>query len=157
MSQTQLKLLENGDKPMKGMIFYILYSLLYSCCFIAAKYLYIRDPTLTPFQMLFMRSCFAITLQTLYVNKALKKAVWDGVDRKSVGPLVFRSAQGSITNVINYSVTKYLPLTIIAIVNNMGPMITVVLAFCLLKERLKLFDVVCLVLTVGGVLIVVIF
>jgi len=157
MSLTQIKLLEHGDNPKKGMIYYLLYSLLYSCCFLAAKYLYARDEALGPFQMLFMRSCFAIVFQVIYVNKNLKKAVWDDVDRKSAGPLIFRSIQGSATNIINYSVTKYLPLTIIAIVNNMGPMLTVILAYFILKERLRLFDVVMLVLTIGGVLLVVIY
>ena len=47
---------------MKGMIFYIAYTVLYSCCFLCAKYLYIRNPELNPFQMLLMRSCFALTL-----------------------------------------------------------------------------------------------
>jgi drug/metabolite transporter (DMT)-like permease len=62
-----------------------------------------------------------------------------------------------MTNIINYSVTKYLPLTLIAIVNNMGPLITVILAFFLLKERIKGFEILMICLTVGGVLIVVLF
>lgn len=62
-----------------------------------------------------------------------------------------------MTNIINYSVTKYLPLTLIAIVNNMGPLITVILAFFILKERIKCFEIMMICLTVGGVLIVVLF
>ena len=62
-----------------------------------------------------------------------------------------------MTNIINYSVTKYLPLTMIAIVNNMGPLVTLVLAFFLLKERIKGFEIVMIFLTVAGVLVVVIF
>ena len=62
-----------------------------------------------------------------------------------------------MTNIINYSVTKYLPLTLIAIVNNMGPLVTIVLAFFILKERIKSFEVVMILLTLVGVLTVVIF
>ena len=62
-----------------------------------------------------------------------------------------------MTNIINYSVTKYLPLTMIAIVNNMGPLVTIVLAFFILKERIKAFEIVMIFLTVAGVLVVVIF
>lgn len=107
--------------------------------------------------MLLLRSGFALTFQLILVNKELKPAVWDGVDRKSVGPLIFRSIQGTCTNIINYSVTKYLPLTMIAIVNNMGPLVTLVLAYFILKENVKRFEILMIVLTVAGVLVVVIF
>ena len=83
--------------------------------------------------------------------------MWDGIDRKSAPPLIFRTFQGTITNIINYSVTKYLPLTLIAIVNNMSPLICVVLAFFILKEKIKGFEIVMIVLTVAGVLTVVVF
>ena len=63
------------------MLYFILYTVLYSLCFLCAKFLYDRNPDLTPFQMLTMRSAFAITMQIALVNKELKKAVWDGIDR----------------------------------------------------------------------------
>ena len=91
ISRTDLKLLEKGDQPTKGMIFYIIYTILYSCCFLCAKYLYDRNPDLSPFQMLTLRSGFALIFQLIIVNKDLKHAVWDDIDRKSAGPLVFRS------------------------------------------------------------------
>lgn len=62
-----------------------------------------------------------------------------------------------MTNIINYSVTKYLPLTLIAVCNNMSPLIVCVLAFILLKEKLKKFEIVMILLTVAGIVIVVVF
>lgn len=44
----------------------------------------------------------------------------------------------------------------IAIVNNMGPPVTVVLAFIVLKETVKKFEILMITLTVGGILVVVI-
>lgn len=157
LSKTDIKLLEKGDQPLKGMLFYILYTVLYSLCFLSASYLYRRNENLNPFQMLLMRSCFALSFQAIIVNKELKGAVWDGVDRKSVTPLIFRSIQGTATNIINYSVTKYLPLTLIAIVNNMSPLICLVLAFLILKEKIKKFEILMITLTVCGVVVVVVF
>ena len=107
--------------------------------------------------MLLMRSIFGLFFVALYANKELKKAVWDDIDRKSVGPLIFRSCQSALGNIINFSVTKYLPLTFIAIINNLSPLIVVVLAFFILKERIKGFEIAMIVMTVIGVLIVVIF
>jgi len=106
--------------------------------------------------MLVLRSGFALILQAIYVNKDLKKAVWDDVNRKNVCPLIVRSSQGAVTNMINYSVTKFLPLTMIAIVNNMGPPLTVLLCFLMLKERIKKFEMLMIALTVAAILIVVI-
>ena len=74
---------------------------------------------------------------------------------KSVGPLIFRTIQGTFTNIIYFSVTKFLPLTFIAIVNNMGPLVTVVLAYFILKENLKCFEIVMITLSVGGVVTVI--
>lgn len=67
-----------------------------------------------------------------------------------------RSTQGSVTNIINYSVTKYLSLTFIAIVNNLTPPLTMVVAFCVLKEKIKRFEIIMIVLTVAAIMTTVI-
>ena len=137
------------------MLFYILYTAMYSVCFLCAAALYNRNPDLTSFQMLTMRSVFALSTQLVILNVNLKSAVWDGISRDSVGPLIFRTLQGSCTNIINFSVTRYIPLTMICIVNNMSPLITIVFAFLLLKEKIKSFEIIMIVLTIGGVVTVV--
>ena len=45
----------------------------------------------------------------------------------------------------------------IAIVNNLGPPITVLMAFIVLKERIKKFEMLMILMTVAGIMIVVIF
>ena len=142
---------------MQGTLLYILYTVLYSCGFLCATYLYNRNDDLIPFQMLTMRSAFAIACQIIIYNKTLKSAVWDGVDRASSGPLIYRSMQGCISSVINFSAAACVPLTMIAIINNMSPLVTVILAFVILKERVKFFEVMMIVLLVSGILIVVLF
>ena len=134
-----------------------MYTVLYSCGFLCATYLYKRNDELVPFQMLLMRSAFAIVCQIIIYNKALKPAVWDGVDRASSGPLLFRSMQGCISNIINFSAAACIPLTMIAIINNMSPLVTLVMAFLILKERIKCFEIVMIVLLVSGIIVVVVF
>ena len=56
-----------------------------------------------------------------------------------------------MTNIINYSVTKFIPLTIISIVNNLSPIIVVVLAFLILREVIRKFDVFMIALTLVGI------
>ena len=95
VSRTEVKLVEakaaSADAHMQGTFLFILYTILYSFGFLCATYLYNRNTDLIPFQMLTMRSAFAIGCQILIYNKALKPAVWDGVDRASSGPLIYRT------------------------------------------------------------------
>ena len=58
-------------------------------------------------------------------------------------------------NVVEFSVVKYIPLTMISIVCNMSPLITIVFAFLLLKEKIKTFEVIMVILLIGGVVTVV--
>jgi drug/metabolite transporter (DMT)-like permease len=85
----------------------------------------------------------------------MKSALIDGIDRASVPVLFFRSIQGSITNIINFTNNKYLPMTIIAIFNNLAPLIAVVLAYYILKEKIATWTVVMIGFTLIGVLEVV--
>ena len=127
--------------------------MLKSVSFVCTSFLYLRNPDLTAFQMLLMRSVFALIVQVIYVNKDLKHAVWDGVNRTNVGPLITRVSMGCFTNIVNYSVTKFLSLTFIAVVNNMGPPLTVLLCYFFLKERIAPFETAMLSLTVIGILL----
>lgn len=90
-------------------------------------------------------------MMTIQLNIHLKRDTWDTVTRDSVGSLIFKTAASTATNIINYSVSKYLPLTIISIVSNLAPIIVVVLAFLILKETIRKFDLLMLVLTLVGI------
>jgi len=70
------------------MVIYIVYTFIKSLCFLSASFLYRRNPDLGAFQMLLMRSVFALVCQAVFVNKKLKKVVWDDVKRSNVCPLV---------------------------------------------------------------------
>lgn len=89
------------------------------------------------------------------MNKDLKKAVCTDVHRTNVCPLILRTIQGTITNIVNFVNNKYLPLTIIAIFNNMAPMIALVLAYFVLKEKIHMWAIIMIFLTVAGVLLIV--
>lgn len=84
-----------------------------------------------------MRSAWALLIMIGMLNKDLIKITIFGVKRDSIPGLTFRSIQGAVSRQINYAATKFLPLAIVGIVNNMSPLVTVVLAYFLLKEKLK--------------------
>jgi len=79
-----------SDNPTKGVVYYLLQGFFFQLNFIFAKVLYERNPSLTPFQLLFYRSLFTTIIMMLVVNRNLKKTVWDSVNRSNVGPLMVR-------------------------------------------------------------------
>ena len=58
---------------------------------------------------------------------------------------------------IGFTATAMIPLTMINIINNLSPLVTVVLAYFLLKERIACFELFLIMLTIIGVFDVVIF
>ena len=111
------------------------------------------ERNLLPFQMLLGRSVISLVTMVFWQNVGLKKAVWDGITRDQIKPLVFRSVQGALTNAILFGTTKYLPITVIAIINNLQPLVTVVLAYMLLKETIRKFEVLMVILSVCAVIV----
>lgn len=101
--------------------------------------------------MLFIRSAFGIAIMLVALNVNVKKETIDGVTKDQVGSLVFKTFTGTTTNMINYSVSKFIPLTIISVVANLAPIIVVVLAFLILKETIRKFDLLMMLLTLVGI------
>lgn len=79
-----------SDNPTKGVVYYLLYGFFFQLNFIFAKVLYERNPSLTPFQLLFYRSMLSTLIMVIYVNRDLKKTIWDSVNRANAGPLMVR-------------------------------------------------------------------
>ena len=65
---------------------------------------------------------------------------------------MLRTASGSLTSIINFTVTKFLSLTLIAVVNNMGPPITIVFCYVFLKEKIPCFEAILLSITIAGIM-----
>ena len=133
---------------------FFVYCVLWAFNFLCARLLYDRNPDMLPHQMIFMRSVFAIAFQALWLNTELKAAVWDGINRGNCSPLVARTTLGVAINSINYVVTRYLPLSYLAIMINMGPFVTLILAHFILREKITAFDVTMITMTVAGIMLV---
>ena len=112
--------------------------------------------SLTPFQVIFGKSLFSILTLIVWLNVSLKKNVYNGINRTNVGPLVYRTIQGSISNMINYSVAKFIPSSIISVVNSLSPIITVCLAYFLLKEIVKWFDIFICTLNFSAIVVTIV-
>jgi drug/metabolite transporter (DMT)-like permease len=156
-SRRQQQLKKNEDKPILGTMYYLIYVALYSVNFLVVALLYARvGESLHAFQLLLGRSVWVILLTIVYYNWNLKKYTFDTIKGKSKTALTFRTLQSSISNIIKNWAPKYIPLTIISIIGNLGPMVTVVLAFFLLKEKLKRIELCVMIATLFCIVVVIV-
>ena len=140
---------------MKGVIIFVVFTFVKALSFVVCKVLFDREPNLQPFPMLFIRSVFGIVLMAAIINTKLKRDTWDCVTRDKVGSLVLKTLASSSTNIVQYFVAKYLQLTIISIVINMAPVFVFILAFLILKEVIKWYDLMMMLLTLAGIVTVI--
>lgn len=62
ISKVDIKLMERPDEPIKGMIFFIIYTFFSTLKSVLAKELYTINPDLSPFQMLVFQSAFGLII-----------------------------------------------------------------------------------------------
>ena len=91
---------EQNDQPVKGVIFFVVFTFVKALSYVVTKILYDREPNLQPFPMLLMRSVFGILLMAGMMNVKLKRDTWDSVTRDKVGSLLFKTVASSLTNII---------------------------------------------------------
>ena len=84
------------------------------------------------------------------VNRNLKYVCYDSIGEGMWYPLWARVVQGNITIFINFTSIKFFSLTLVAVVNNFGPLFTVVLAYYILGEKLGRFKLFQLFFAFGG-------
>jgi drug/metabolite transporter (DMT)-like permease len=134
-----------------AIFYFAMFCLLRSITYVVVDTLYERQPDMSPWQMFFMRSCMGIGIMSLHLNRRIKKETWDSIECRKSGPLAFKTVGGILTNLIQFSVTKFIPATIISIVANLAPIVVLILAFSFLKEKILKFDVAMIVLTLVGI------
>ena len=103
-----------------------------------------------------IRALVGIGLMMVIMNVSIKQQIWDSILKGASGPLVFKTFCGTSKDLINFSVTKYLPLTLISIISNMNVLVVYILAFIILKETVRKFDLIFTLFLLVGVIITVV-
>ena len=89
------------------------------------------------------------------MNVDTKKHIWDSVNKKTFKVLVGRVLLGFVGLTLQTQAIARLPLVLVSMVMNLVPLITGVLAYFFLKERLDVIDKICLFISFAGVTIMV--
>ena len=75
----------------RGYFFYLLAASMNTLHYVFLRMLYSKYPTITPFQVLLVRSSAAFFIILFYVNKEAKQKLYDCIRPEEETPLVFRS------------------------------------------------------------------
>lgn len=73
---------------------------------------------------------------TVYLNKQIKYVMYDSVDAASIPPLATRVITGNFAIFVNFMAVKYFKLTMVAMAINCAPLMTLILAGPILKEKI---------------------
>jgi len=109
------------------------------------------NPTMQPPQLLCVRGVISTIWSILYVNKDIKRVVYDDISRSLFWGLFQRSIQATILIFIQFTIVKYLSLVFIGLAQNITPLVTIVLSYFMTGERLKKSDFVMIFITFVGV------
>lgn len=77
----------------------------------------------------------------LYVNRDIKKAMYDSIPRDQICNLISRCVQSLIIKTLQYELMRYFKLTTISLIANLSPLFTLFLGFLVLKENVSRSDV----------------
>jgi hypothetical protein len=75
-----------------------------------ASFLYNRHKTMEPEQLLFLRSAVATFLCIIIVNKNLKYAMYDSIEKSQVKNLTLRCLAAGMINTLELTLVKYLSM-----------------------------------------------
>ena len=127
--------------------------LCYSFAESITKLLYIRNPDIEIIEFIFFRFLTQFVMIFALTNIKTKIILWDTVPRRLIPALVIIVACGLASFLCLYTAIKYLPMLIIALVGNTLPLFTALFSFLILKERIRLLEIITLIVAFIGVFI----
>lgn len=133
-----------GDRPTKGVVYYVLSTVLMSANLYCAQGLFKSASHVAIMQLTFVRGVVCSLMVLLMINRNLKKTLWDPVDRRTMPSLIFRCLQGGISVYISFSSINFFNVSTVGIVCSLKPIIACLLGVTMLGEKMSLKDVVCM-------------
>ena len=143
------------DHPRKGVLFYIIHTVLLSANMYAAQQLFAAADNVAIMQLTFLRGVICSLIVLLMVNRNAKQTLWDPVDCKTLPSLIFRCLQGGISVYIAFSSINYFNVSTVGIVCSLKPIIACLFGVGLLGERMGCKDVIAMTAVFVAVFLVI--
>eukprot|EP00347_Sterkiella_histriomuscorum_P019557 403341181 len=140
-------------RPLIGMIISIIGNILMVVCMILFRQIQIRDPNFTSIELMVVRGYSQMFLQ--YIQFKLLGASIQDLSKFEVKLIFFRSFLSFCNMNIYWYAIQYLPLGITSTIYFMSPFVTLILGFLILKEKMKYFEILNMIISFTGVLLIV--
>jgi len=139
---------------VKGVVYYLVHSVLLSINLYTNKALFGLNPLVSVLQFTFVRGLISVLLSLVMSHRKLRHDLVDCVDRETFPSLMFRCLQGALSVFISFMCIKYFDVSTVGIVCSLTPLFVCLLAYFVLGERLKRFDLAALFFVVACVSLV---
>ena len=117
-----------------------------------ASFLYKRHKSIQPEQLLFLRSAVATMLCVIIVNKNIKYAMYDSIEKKQVKNLTLRCIAAGIINTLELTLVKYLSMVFQGVARNLSPIATIILSALWIGEKFNNIDILFMIVSLLGVI-----
>lgn len=118
-----------------GTLYFCLSGFVFCLNFMCGKIIYDRHPDLGANELLVYRSLISIVILSLYLNRNFKRVAFDTVTKSEWPALSVRVVTGNVAIFVNFMAIKYFKLTIVAMIVNCAPILTLILAGPILGEK----------------------
>jgi drug/metabolite transporter (DMT)-like permease len=151
LAPEETKPTEKPDNPRLGILYFCLSGFIFCLNFMCGKVLYEHHPDLSTTQLLVYRSTISIIMLIIYLNKQIKYIMYNSIDAASVPPLATRVITGNIAIFVNFMAVKFFKLTMVAMVINCAPFVSIFLAGPILGEKITLEGFLSLLFAFAGI------
>jgi drug/metabolite transporter (DMT)-like permease len=128
-------------------------TLVQSWNWLSIKIAYILEPDIDGFQILFMRTIFALSFLILIINKNLKFVMIDSFPTENRHFMVYRVLSGLLGISSMMVCVKWFSLTTISVVTGLNPVITMIFGVLTMGEKITQIDVICIILSFFAVIL----
>jgi drug/metabolite transporter (DMT)-like permease len=144
-----------GNNHLYGYSFMMMFVIANSLADSSSKILFINHADLGVMEMLFLRGVIVAVMLAFLLGKEAKHILWDSVPRNMFLPIAIRCSSGMLAFYCMNTAIKHLPIILVALFQNTIPLFTSFFGFLILRERITLYEVLCLFLAFFGVYVLI--
>lgn len=101
---------------------------------------------------MFLRSAVATLLCVIIVNKNLKFAMYDSIEKNQAKNLTLRCLAAGMINTLELTIVKYLSMVFQGVARNLTPIATMILSALWIGEKFNNIDILFMIVSLIGVI-----
>ena len=102
-----------------------------------------------------LKATISFSLVVISQNVAMKRIIYDQVDREGIPALIFKTVQGSCSVFVGYKTLQCFNVSTTGIVCSLMPLIVLMMAACMLNEKVTRRDILMVMVIFTAVVLVI--